>query len=53
MLALDAIARRYGKLPSQVLGETDEYKAICIDKWAFTWAVQEENAQMRKMKRGR
>lgn len=42
MLALDSIGRRYGKLPSEVIGIEDEYQAACIDLWAHNWGVQRE-----------
>jgi len=51
METLDAIAKRYGVRPSQVIGESDELKAFSIDLWAHNWGVQAEAALMRKMQR--
>lgn len=43
MLAVDAIARRYGVLPSKVLGVSrarHPFRALCVDLWAHNWSVQ-------------
>ncbi len=42
MEGLDSIARRYGKLPSEVLRVKDELKGIAIDFWAHNWGVQRD-----------
>lgn len=51
MAALDAIARRYGVRPSSLIGETDEFKAFCIDRWAFQWGAQLEDYNRRRAPR--
>jgi hypothetical protein len=51
MLVLDSIARRYGALPSAVLGFENEYQALSVDLWAHNWSVQKENAEIKR--RGR
>ena len=42
MEGLDSIARRYGVLPSKVLAEDEEFKALTIDLWAHNWGVQRD-----------
>jgi hypothetical protein len=53
MEGLDSIARRYGVLPSKVLGMRDPVKALSIDMWAHNYGVQADNRALRKHKHGR
>lgn len=43
MVALDAIGRRYGVRPSQLVGEPDKFAAYSIDLHAHNWGVQQQN----------
>lgn len=42
METLDAIASRYGVLPSVLIGETNPWKAISLNLWAHNYGVQRE-----------
>jgi len=53
MVALDAMAKRYGVRPSALVGEMDGAKAFCIDYWAFRWGSQNEEWHRRKAQRNR
>lgn len=48
METLDAIAHRYGVLPSQVLGIENSFQAFAVDLWAHNWGVQRENLAVKK-----
>jgi hypothetical protein len=51
---LDRIARRYGVLPSVLVGESDEAKAFSIDLHAAKWGSFQDNVDMRNAtRRGR
>jgi hypothetical protein len=43
MEQLDSVARRYGTLPSKVLGIEDELKAMTVNLWAHNYGVRREN----------
>lgn len=51
MEGLDAIARRYSVLPSQLLAVEDEFAALAIDIWAHNWGVQRDSYEARKAQR--
>lgn len=54
MLALDSIGRRYGRLPSEVIGLTDEFKAFAVNLWAHNAGVQNDGLNVwRGKNRGR
>lgn len=50
MEGLDAMARRYGVLPHQVLAGYD-YVALSIDLWAHNWGVQKDAHDVREAQR--
>jgi len=42
MECLDSVARRYGVLPSAVVGETNQFKALTLNLWAHNYGVQRD-----------
>jgi hypothetical protein len=50
MEGLDSIARRYGRLPSEVIRVRNPMKALSIDIWAHSWGVQREAQEARKVR---
>lgn len=50
MEVLDSIGKRYGQLPSKVLGERNPFVALAIDLWAHNWGVQREMQEVWKRK---
>jgi hypothetical protein len=51
MEVLDSIGKRYGQLPSKVLGERNPFVGLAIDLWAHNWGVQREAHQVNQLKR--
>lgn len=45
MVLLDALARRYGVRPSELIGEGNPWAALSLDLHAHNWGVQEESRQ--------
>jgi len=48
METLDALALRYGVLPSQLLDVKNPFQAFSINLWAHNWGVQRENVAAKK-----
>jgi hypothetical protein len=53
MVLLDRIARRYGVLPGDLVGERDEAKAFSINLHAAKWGSFQDQVDMRNATRGR
>lgn len=51
MEGVDSVARRYGRLPSQVLRVKDEMRALCIDVWAHNWGIQKDAHDLLQLQR--